>query len=273
MDTVSFGKEIRRATLRCLHSQGSGHVGGCLSIVDVLAVLYGKHMDVDPSAPKRPNRDCLVLSKGHAGPAWYATLALKGFFPMEWLDTLNKLGTKLPSHANLNLTPGVDMTAGSLGQGLSCACGLALGKKMSGDDHFVYVILGDGELQEGQNWEGAMFAAARKLDNLIVFVDANKLQIDGTTAEVCNVEDIAKKFASFGFVTARIDGHDHDAIDNAICLAKQQARSKRYAGKPHCIVLDTVKGRGISFYETMGAGVHSTTVTDEQYQLALDELK
>ncbi len=267
MEMSQFSKEIRRQTLRCLHSQGSGHVGGCLSIADVLAVLYSKHMDVDPKNPKRPDRDCLVLSKGHAGPAWYATLALKGFFPMEWLDTLNKLGTRLPSHANLNLTPGVDMTAGSLGQGFSCACGIALAKRLQHDNHYVYVITGEGELQEGQIWEAAMFAGNRKLDNMIVFVDANKFQIDGATSEVCNVEDICQKFASFGFATDRVDGHDTEAIDEAICRAKAQS------GAPHCIVLDTVKGKGISFYENMGAAVHSTTVTDEQYQLALEELK
>ena len=267
MDTVQFSKQIRRELLRCLHSQGSGHVGGSLSIVDVLAVLYSKHMDVDPKNPKRPNRDCLVLSKGHAGPAWYATLALKGFFPLDWLDTLNKLGTRLPSHANLNLTPGVDMTAGSLGQGLSCACGLALAKRIDGDNHFVYVITGDGELQEGQNWEAAMFAASRKLDNMIVFVDCNKLQIDGTTEEVCDLGDIQRKFEAFGFISTRVNGHDHDALDKAISKAKQEK------GAPHCIVMDTIKGKGVSFYEQMGAGVHSTTVTDEQYKLALEELK
>ena len=268
MDTVNFSKQIRRETLRCIHSQGSGHVGGSLSIADVLAVLYEKHMDVDPRDPKRANRDCLVLSKGHAGPAWYATLALKGFFPLEWLDTLNKLGTRLPSHANINLTPGVDMTAGSLGQGLSCACGLALGKKLCGDNHTVYVICGDGELQEGQNWEGAMFAAAKGLDNVIVFVDNNKLQIDGPTADVCAIEDIAAKFDAFGFTTVRIDGHDHKAIDKAITKAKKDRH-----GRPHCIVLDTVKGKGVSFYEAMGAGVHSTTCNDEQFTLAMEELK
>ncbi len=267
MEMVDFSKQIRCATLYCLHSQGSGHVGGCLSIADVLSVLYSKHMDIDPKNPKRSDRDCLVLSKGHAGPAWYATLALKGFFPMEWLETLNKLGTRLPSHANLNLTPGVDMTAGSLGQGLSCACGLAIAKKLQNDDHFVYVITGDGELQEGQNWEGAMFAAGHKLDNIIVFVDSNKLQIDGKVQDVCDVEDICKKFASFNFVTDRVNGHDHAAIDKAI----QKAKAEK--GVPHCIVLDTIKGKGVSFYETMGAGVHSTTVTDEQYALALEELK
>ena len=267
MDVVQFSKEIRRQTLRCLHSQGSGHVGGSLSIVDALAVLYSKHMDVDPSNPKSDDRDKLVLSKGHAGPALYATLALKGFFPMEWLDTLNKLGTRLPSHVNINLTPGVDMTAGSLGQGLSCACGLALANKLKGIDKYVYVITGEGELQEGQNWEGAMFASAKHLDNLIVFVDNNKMQIDGLTKDVMNIENIEEKFAAFGFATQRVDGHDHEAIDKAINVAKSQK------GVPHCIVMDTIKGKGISFYETMGVGVHSTNVTDEQYARALEELK
>ena len=265
MNFEKFSKEIRRNTLRCLHSQGSGHVGGSLSIVDVLAVLYGKHMDVDPLDPKKDDRDMLVLSKGHAGPALYATLALKGFFPVEWLDTLNKLGTRLPSHANLNLTPGVDMTAGSLGQGLSCACGLALGLKAKGFNKHVYVITGDGELQEGQNWEGAMFAAHKQL-NIIVLVDNNKLQIDGATKDVMNVEDIEAKFDAFGFSTQRVDGHDHKALDKAISQAKRRKG-------PQCIVMDTVKGKGVSFYEAMGAGVHSTNVTDEQYANALKELK
>lgn len=265
MNFVAFSKEIRRNTLRCLHSQGSGHVGGSLSIVDVLAVLYGKHMDVDPSNPRKENRDKLVLSKGHAGPALYATLAIKGFFPVEWLDTLNQLGTRLPSHVNINLTPGVDMTAGSLGQGLSCACGLALANKVRGVDKQVYVITGDGELQEGQNWEGAMFAAHHKL-NIIVLVDSNKLQIDGATKDVLNVEDIEAKFASFGFATQRVDGHDHKALDKAITQAKRKKG-------PQCIVMDTIKGKGVSFYEAMGAGVHSTNVTDEQYVDALNELK
>ena len=265
MNFEKFSKEIRRNTLRCLHSQGSGHVGGCLSIVDVLAVLYGKHMDVDPADPKKVDRDKLVLSKGHAGPALYATLALKGFFPMEWLDTLNKLGTRLPSHVNINLTPGVDMTAGSLVQGLSCACGLALAMKAQGINKHVYVITGDGELQEGQNWEGAMFAANKGL-NIIVLVDNNKLQIDGATKDVMNVEDIEAKFAAFGFGTQRVDGHDHKELSKAISQAKRRKG-------PQCIVMDTVKGKGVSFYEQMGAGVHSTNVTDEQYALALNELK
>ena len=267
MDFESFSKEIRRQTLRCLHSQGSGHVGGSLSIVDALAVLYSKHMDVDPANPKRDDRDKLVLSKGHAGPALYATLALKGFFPLEWLDTLNKLGTRLPSHVNINLTPGVDMTAGSLGQGMSCACGLALANKAKGIDKHVFVITGDGELQEGQNWEAVMFAANKHLDNLIVLVDNNRMQIDGLTKDVMGIENIEAKFAAFGWATERVDGHNHKALDEAI------TRAKAGKGVPHCIVMDTVKGKGVSFYETMGVGVHSTNVTDEQYSLAMEELK
>ncbi len=267
MNFVDFSKEIRRNTLRCLNSQGSGHVGGSLSIVDLLAVLYTKHMRVNPQDPKCHNRDMLVLSKGHAGPALYATLALKGFFPMEWLDTLNKLGTRLPSHVNLNLTPGVDMTAGSLGQGLSCACGLALAQRAQNIDSYVYVITGDGELQEGQNWEGAMFAVNQKLNNIIVFVDCNKMQIDGLTKDISNVEDIEAKFRAFGFITDRIDGHDFEAIDQAI------ERAKATPIAPHCIVMDTIKGKGISFYENLGPANHSTTVTDEQYQNGLNELK
>ncbi len=268
MDFELFSKQIRREALRCMHSQGSGHVGGSLSIADLLAVLYTNHIKTDINNPKNLDRDQLVLSKGHAGPALYATLALKGFFPMEWLDTLNKLGTRLPSHVNLNLTPGVDMTAGSLGQGLSCACGLALAQKASHLNNYVYVILGDGELQEGQNWEGAMFAANKKLNNVIVFVDNNKMQIDGMTSQVMSVENIAEKFKAFGFVVDRINGHDHSAIDVAITNAKNDG-----ATAPHCIVLDTVKGKGVSIYENMGVGVHSTNVTAEQYQVALDELK
>ncbi len=267
MDTVAFSKEIRRQTLRCMNSLGSGHVGGSLSVADVLAVLYAKHMNVDPACPDMEGRDKLVLSKGHSGPALYATLALKGFFPLDELLTLNKLGTKLPSHCNMTLTPGVDMTAGSLGQGLSCACGLALAMKIKKQSSFVYVITGDGELQEGQNWEGAMFAASKKLDNLIVFVDNNKLQIDGATEDVIKVEDLEAKWTAFGFETVRIDGHDHQAIDKAVCAAKEGQN------RPHCIILDTVKGKGVTFYESMGAGVHSTDVTAEQLEKALAELK
>lgn len=266
-DTLTTAREIRQLTLRCIHSQGSGHVGGSLSIADLLAVLYDKFMKYDSTQPDMQGRDRLVLSKGHSGPALYATLALKGFFPVEWLDTLNRLGTRLPSHCNMVLTPGVDMTAGSLGQGLSCACGLAVASKLSRDKAHIYCILGDGELQEGQNWEAAMYAGAKGLNNLTVFVDANGMQIDGTTKEVVNVEDIGKKFRAFGFDIARVNGHDHEQLSDAIAKA---LKSKK---RPVCIVMDTIKGKGVDFYEQMGIAVHSTSCNDEQYEQAMQLLK
>lgn len=266
MDTIQFAKEIRRKTLFCVHSQGSGHVGGSLSIADALAVLYGEVLNIDPQNPNKDGRDRLVLSKGHAGPALYATLALKGYFPLDWLTTLNKLGTKLPSHCNMLLTPGVDMTAGSLGQGISAGIGLALGSKLNNDDAFVYCIVGDGELQEGQNWEAIMYAGAKKINNLVVIVDSNKLQIDGEVKDILDIENIEEKFASFGFATQRIDGHDHKALKQAFALAKTQEKAS-------CIVMDTIKGKGVSFYETMGASVHSTTCDDTQYADALSQLE
>lgn len=264
-DTITSAKQIRRYALQCINSQGSGHIGGTLSIADVLAVLYDNHMNVDPANPQLAGRDRLVLSKGHAGPALYATLCHKGFFPESWLLTLNQLGTKLPSHCNMILTPGVDMTAGSLGQGLSGATGLALASKMSGDNAHIYVICGDGELQEGQNWEAIMYLGAKKIDNVILFVDHNGLQIDGTNDDVVAVEDLCAKFSAFGWDTVRINGHDHSQIDDAINNAKQ-------AHAPVCIVMDTIKGRGVSFYEAMGASNHSTNCTNEQLALALAEL-
>lgn len=267
IDTLSVAKTIRQLTLRCIHSQGSGHVGGSLSIVDVLTVLYTKFMRVDSANPHKEGRDRLVLSKGHSGPALYATLSYKGFFPVEWLDTLNKIGTRLPSHCNMVLTPGVDMTAGSLGQGLSCACGLAQGSRLSQDDAHIYCICGDGELQEGQNWEAIMYAGAKKLDNLTVFVDANGMQIDGKTAEVLDIESIDDKFKAFGFAVIRVNGHDHNELTKAINTALQTK------GKPTCIVMNTVKGKGVDFYETMGVGVHSTTCNDQQFEQAMLQLK
>lgn len=267
MSTIETSKKIRALTLKCIGSLGSGHVGGSLSIADVLAVLYDNHMNVNPAQPDMPGRDRLVLSKGHAGPALYATLCYKGFFPEDWLLTLNKLGTRLPSHCNMLLTPGVDMTAGSLGQGLSCACGLATASKLAGDNATIYAIVGDGELQEGQNWCAMMYASDKKLDNLVVFVDKNGLQIDGTTEDVMDIGDIANKFRAFGFDTVSINGHDHEAIDKAITNAVA------HKGSPSCIILNTIKGKGVSFYETMGAGVHSTTCSAEQLEKALSELQ
>lgn len=240
---ASFAKEIRKNTLFTIGNLGVGHIGGALSIVDLLALLYGKVMRIDPTNPVWEERDLLVLSKGHAGPALYATLALKGFFPMEELKTLNQGGTNLPSHCDRTKTKGIDMTTGSLGQGLSAACGLAYAMQMDKKDTYVYAIIGDGESQEGQNWEAAMFASHYQLDHLIAFTDYNKMQIDGTTDEILNLGDIEGKWNSFGWFTQRIDGHDLSAMDKAIETAKEQR------GKPAMIILDTIKGKGAAFCE------------------------
>lgn len=263
----NIAKEIRALTIECIASIGQGHIGGSLSIVDALTVLYYKHMNIDPSNPKKEGRDRLVVSKGHAGPGVYATLAHKGYFPKEELYTLNKIGTNLPSHCDMNKTPGVDMTAGSLGQGLSCACGMALGSRLAKDGAYIYCIIGDGESQEGQIWEASMFAAHKKLDNLIVMLDNNKLQLCGYTEDVMSISDPVKKWESFGFFVQSIDGNDIDAIDNAIILAKQNK------GCPSMIVLNTIKGKGFSYSETAGINNHSMPITQEQVELAKKELK
>ncbi len=267
MNTVERAKEIRRLILKCINSFGSGHVGGSLSIADILAVLYQDHMRIDPSDPKKAGRDRFVLSKAHAGPALYATLVSMGFFDEKELLTLNKLGTKLPSHTNALLTKGVDISAGSLGQGISCAVGVAMASKLAGDGARVYAVVGDGETQEGQVWEAFSQAAFRKLDNLAVFIDNNRMQIDNLTDKVLRMEDFAEKMKAFGFHTVRIDGHDHRQIDAAINEAKNTK------GAPTAIIADTVKGKGVSFYEEMGYANHSTTVTDEQLGCALAELR
>lgn len=233
-----FAEEIRVETLKEFDHLGFGHVGGSMSIVETLAVLYGKEMAYDPKNPTMENRDRLVVSKGHAGPALYATLALKGFFPLERLMTLNQGGTTLPSHCDRTKTPGVDMTTGSLGQGSSMALGLALGAKMRKKDYTTYLILGDGECDEGQVWEAAMSAAHLKLDNLVVFVDWNKQQLDGSCDDVLYLGDMVEKFGSFGWHTQKVNGHDVDALVSAIEKAKETK------GKPSVIILDTIKGNG-----------------------------
>lgn len=262
-----IAKEIRRLTLECIASIGQGHIGGSFSIVDCLTVLYYKHMNVDPTNPLMSKRDRLVVSKGHAGPAVYATLAHKGYFDKEELKTLNKFNTNLPSHCDMNKTPGVDMTAGSLGQGISCACGLALGSKISSDNSYVYCIIGDGESEEGQVWEATMFAHQYKLDNLIVFLDNNKLQLDGYTDEVISMLDPVKKWESFGFFVQSIDGHNLEQIDNAIVKAKENK------GKPSLIVLNTIKGKGVSFIENATTSNHSMPISSDDLKKALEELK
>lgn len=261
-----FSKNIQIKTIETIASLGIGHVGGSLSIADVLAVLYGKEMNYDPENPRWNDRDWLVVSKGHAGPAVYSALALKGFFPMDQLQTLNQPGTNLPSHCDRNRTAGIDITTGSLGQGASSAAGVSLGLKLQGKENRVYLILGDGEIEEGQVWEMAMFAANRKLSNLIAFVDNNKLQIDGTVEELCSLGDIAAKFASFGWNACKVDGHDVEAIEEAIEAARKQSEA------PSVIVLDTVKGNGWSAAEGQ-IGSHCRNVTPEDAQQALCELQ
>ena len=260
-------KQIRRMTLECIGSIGSGHIGGSMSIVELLRVLYFDKMNVDPKNPKMEGRDRLIVSKGHAGPAVYATLALKGFFPKEWLYTLNRFGTNLPSHCDMNKTPGVDMTAGSLGQGFSCAVGVAIGSKLKKDGATIYAIVGDGESQEGQIWEAAMLGAQKKLDNLIAFTDKNNMQLDGYTDDINSLGDLKAKWRAFGWYTQEIDGHDCEAISAAI------DRAKAKKGKPSMIILDTIKGKGVSFAEAAGSACHSMSLPKENVEAALAELQ
>lgn len=262
----SFARHIRELTIQAIGRLGVGHIGGAMSIADLLAVLYGKHLNSDPQNPTMKGRDRLVLSKGHAGPALYATLAIRGFFPVDWLWTLNQGGSRLPSHCDRNKTPGIDMTTGSLGQGLSSACGIAYGNRMDGYNCWTFVIVGDGELDEGQNWEAAMFAAHYKLDRLIAFMDYNKMQIDGYTRDIMDLGDVEGKWRSFGWRTLRLNGHDIGALDSAIDLAK------RGSGQPTMIIMDTIKGKGCSFAEG-NVGNHNMNVTAAQMEEALAALR
>ena len=259
-----FAAKIRLETIKQVGKRGFGHLGGALSVVDALAVLYDGVMNIDPANPNMEDRDKLVMSKGHAGPALYSTLALKGFFPMEWLDTLNQPGTKLPSHCDRKLTPGIDMTTGSLGQGASTASGLALAQKLDENGAKTYLFVGDGEINEGQVWEVALFASHQKLDNLTMFVDHNHKQLDGATHEIMGLGDIAAKFASFGWHTQSIDGSCVKAIGEAIENAHQAV------GKPSCIVLNTVKGSGVSCVEEIEYN-HHIVLEGELLEKALAE--
>ena len=261
-----FSKQIQIETVKMIANLGVGHLGGSLSIADLLAVLYGEQMKYDPKNPKWEGRDWLVCSKGHAGPAVYSALALKGFMPMSELKTLNKPGTNLPSHCDRLKTPGIDMTTGSLGQGSSTAAGIALGHKMNGMPNYVYLVLGDGEIDEGQVWEMALFAGTRKLSNLIAFVDYNKLQLDGNPDDICKLGDVAAKFREFGWYAQDIDGHDVCAINEAIENAKKQS------DKPSMIVLNTVKAHGWSKMENQ-IGSHCPTISSEQLADALSEME
>ena len=234
---------IRSLTIDAIGYLGVGHIGGSMSIVEVLTILYYRHMKIDPNDPVKRDRDQLVLSKGHAGPTLYSVLADKGYFPEEWLYSLNQGGTRLPSHADMYLTPGIDMSAGSLGQGLSAGIGKALGNKLDNVDSTIYVIIGDGESNEGQVWEAAMSASHFQLDNLIAFTDYNKMQIDGYTQDIMDLDDLGAKWTGFGWKVLRVDGHDFAALDRAIRKAQTEHC------RPTMIIMDTIKGKGAYFAE------------------------
>ena len=244
----------------------SGHPGGSLSAADVLTYLYFKEMNVDPSNPKWADRDRFVLSKGHSAPALYAVLALKGYFDWDELKSLRHVGAMLQGHPDMKGTPGIDMSTGSLGQGISTACGMAIAGKMDNKDYRVYTVLGDGECEEGQVWEALMFAAHKNLDNLVVIVDQNGLQIDGTVAEVGGIEPLDDKFRSFGFNVLKVDGHSFEELDKAFANARETK------GMPTAILMQTVKGKGVSFMENQ-VGWHGKATNDEEYKIAMAELE
>ncbi|MCR5236614.1 MAG: transketolase [Lachnospiraceae bacterium] len=257
--------KVRKGIVTAVHAAKAGHPGGSLSAADIFTYLYFKEMNIDPKDPRKPDRDRFVLSKGHTAPGLYSAMANRGYFPVEELTTLRKLGSRLQGHPNMNDVPGIDMSSGSLGQGLSAADGMALAAKLDGRDYRVYCLCGDGELQEGQIWEAAMFAGAKGLDNLCVIVDNNNLQIDGPIDEVCSPYPIDKKFEAFNFHVINIDGNDFDQIESAF----DEARKTK--GKPTCIVAKTVKGKGVSFMEN-NVSWHGTAPNDEQYAVAMADL-
>ena len=261
-----IANEVRKNIVTGLHSAKSGHPGGSLSAADMVTFLYYEEMNVDAKNPKNPNRDRFVLSKGHAAPVLYGVLAEKGFIPKEDIVTLRKPDSYLHGHPDMKHTPGVDMSSGSLGQGVSTAVGMALAGKMDHKDYRVYTLLGDGEIEEGQVWEAAMFAGHRKLDNLVVIVDNNNLQIDGTVEEVCSPYPIDKKFEAFNFHVIVINGHDFDEIRNALNEAKNTK------GQPTAIIMNTVKGKGVSFMENQ-VNWHGAAPNDEQFAVAMEELE
>lgn len=258
-------KLIRKDIVSMLTESASGHPGGSLSITDIMAVLFFKEMNIDTSKVNDPNRDRFVLSKGHAAPALYSALARKGYFEVEELKTLRQTGSRLQGHPNMNDLPGIDMSTGSLGQGISAAVGMALAGKIDKKDYRVYVIMGDGELEEGQVWEASMSAAHYKLDNLTAFIDNNGLQIDGNIEDVMNPGPIDRKFEAFGWNVLKINGHDYDEIITAI------AKAKEFKGKPTAIICNTIKGKGVSFMENKAAW-HGTAPSKEQCEQALKEI-
>ena len=266
LELEKTANEIRKGIVTAVHSAKAGHPGGSLSSADLFTWLYFKEMDIDPKQPAKADRDRFVLSKGHVAPGYYSTLAHRGFFPVEDLKTLRHLGSYLQGHPDMKHIPGVDMSSGSLGQGISAAAGMALSAKLSGEAYRVYTLLGDGEIEEGQVWEAAMFAGYRKLDNLVVIVDNNGLQIDGPIDEVCSPYPIDKKFEAFNFHVICIDGHDFAQMERAFAEARQTK------GKPTAIIAKTLKGKGVSFMEGSVAW-HGTAPNDEQYGIAMSDLE
>lgn len=258
--------EVRKGIVTAVHGAKAGHPGGSLSAADIFTYLYFEEMNIDPKDPKKADRDRFVLSKGHTAPGLYSALANRGYFPVEDLPTLRHLGSYLQGHPCMQETPGVDMSSGSLGQGISAAVGMALAAKMDKKDYRVYTLLGDGEIQEGQVWEASMFAGHRKLDNLVVIVDNNGLQIDGKIDDVCSPYPIDKKFEAFNFHVINIDGNDFDQIDKAF----KEARATK--GMPTAIICKTVKGKGVSFMEN-NAGWHGKAPNDEEYATAMADLE
>ena len=266
LELQKVANEVRKGIITSVHAAKAGHPGGSLSAADIFTYLYFEEMNVDPKDPKKADRDRFVLSKGHTAPGLYSALAQKGYFPVEDLETLRHLGSYLQGHPDMKHIPGVDMSSGSLGQGISAAVGMAIAGKMDNADYRVYTLLGDGEIQEGQVWEASMMAVFRKLDNLVVIVDNNNLQIDGAIDEVCSPYPIDKKFEAFNFHVINIDGNDFDQIDAAFKEAKATK------GMPTAIIAHTVKGKGVSFMENQ-VGWHGTAPNDEQYAVAMEELE
>lgn len=267
LELQKTANEIRKGIVTAVHAAKAGHPGGSLSAADVYTYLYFEEMNIDPKDPKKADRDRFVLSKGHTAPGLYSTLANRGYFPVEDLKTLRQIGSHLQGHPCLQHTPGVDMSSGSLGQGISAAVGMAMSAKLSNDSYRVYTLLGDGEIQEGQVWEASMFAGHRKLDNLVVIVDNNGLQIDGKIEDVCSPYPIDKKFEAFNFHVINVaDGNDFDQLRAAFKEAKETK------GMPTAIILKTVKGKGVSYMENQ-AGWHGKAPNDEQYAQAMEELE
>ena len=266
LELMKTANEIRKGIVTAVYSAKSGHPGGSLSATDIYTYLYFEEMNIDPADPKKADRDRFVLSKGHTAPGYYSTLAHRGFFPVEDLKTLRSVGSYLQGHPDMKHIPGVDMSSGSLGQGISAAVGMALSAKLSNEAYRVYTLLGDGEIQEGQVWEAAMLAAHRKLDNLVVIVDNNNLQIDGQISDVNSPYPIDKKFEAFNFHVINVDGHNFDELDAAF----KEARATK--GQPTAIIAKTVKGKGVSFMEDKAAW-HGAAPNDEQYEIAMKDLE